>query len=102
MRRLHVIDDFDRMGGEVYFRGEKERFMHDPELREAFEAGCEHGYHKAMKEMDGGYNERTTHWGGQGGRDILYRGGRDGMNYRDDDDDMDYRRRRSSRTGRYM
>lgn len=54
---MHVIEDFDRMGGEIYFREDKERYMRDPELREAFEAGCEHGYRKAHKEM-GEYGER--------------------------------------------
>lgn len=98
MRRLHVIEDFDRMGGEVYFRGDKERFMRDPELREAYECGKKDGWREAMREAGDGYGERTTHWGGEGGRDILYRGDRrPGM-----DDDMDYRRRRSARTGRYI
>ena len=34
-------------------RGHDEEYM----LEMAFKKGCEHGYHKAMKEMEG-YNER--------------------------------------------
>ena len=32
MRRLHILRDFDRMGGEIYYREDK--FAHDPELLE--------------------------------------------------------------------
>lgn len=94
MRRMHIIDDYNRMGGEIYYKHDKERYMRDPELREAFEAGEECGYEKAMHKM-GGYNEKRYDDRGR----ILYREDRDW-----DDDDMDYgeRRRRSSRTGRYM
>lgn len=98
MRRIHVLEDFDRMGGEIYYREDKERYMRDPELREAFEAGCEHGYRKAMKEFGEDYSERRVY-----DRDgiIKYRD-HDRMN-RDWDDDMyDERRRRSARTGRYI
>lgn len=89
-----ISEPSHRIGGEIYYREEKERFMHDPELREAFEAGCEHGYYKAQKEM-GRYGERR-HYPVE---DII--------RYRHDDedwDDDDYmeRRRRSRRTGRYI
>lgn len=94
MRRMHVIEDFDRMGGEIYFREDKERYMRDPELREAFEAGCEHGYHKAHKEM-GEYGERR-HYPVE---DIIRYRHEDEW---DDDDMYDERRRRSRRTGRYI
>lgn len=81
----------------VFYR--KEKYEHDPELREAYEEGCEHGYKKAMREMESdGYHERrgnVTHYGA-GGR-ILYREEPEW----DDDGDVEYRRRRDSR-GRYM
>lgn len=96
MRRLHVIESFDRMGGEVYFREDK--YRHDPELLEAFEAGCEHGYHKAMEAFGEDYSERRVY-----DRDgiIKYRD-HDRMNRNWDDDMYDERRRRSARTGRYI
>lgn len=87
------MDEPDYMMGGILYRGDKERFMQDPELREAFEAGCKHGYHKAHKEMEE-YHERRMY------------GDHDGIiHYRDDrdwDDDYDERRRRSRRTGRYI
>lgn len=95
MRRLHVIESPEyRMGGEIYYREDKERYMRDPELREAFEAGCEHGYRKAHKEMDS-YHERKYD---RGGRILQYRN--DEKDW--DDDDYMERRSRSRRTGRYI
>lgn len=89
-----VSDDYDFIGGGIVYKENKAKYMRDPELREAFEAGEECGYEKAMRKM-GGYNERRYDDRGR----ILYREDRDW-----EDDDMDYgeRRRRSSRTGRYM
>lgn len=92
MRRLHVLEDFDRMGGEIYFKHSKEHYMQDPELREAFEAGCEHGYRKAMKAMDDDYSERRMY--DDRGRVIQYRDDREW-----DDDYNEWRRRRAN--GRY-
>lgn len=92
MRLRRIIQDYDRMGGEIYYR--KERYEHNPELLDAYECG----YEDAMREMSDGYHERrgnVTHYGA-GGR-ILYRRDDDRMY---DDDDVEYRRRRDS-MGRY-
>lgn len=91
MRRVRVFEDFDRMGGEIYYKHGKEHYMHDPELREAFEAGCEHGYEKAM----GHYGERR--YIDDRGRVIRYR---DEEHDREWDDYME-RRRRDGR-GRFI
>ena len=58
MRRMIVHDEPEhRMGGEVYYREEK--YMRDPELREAYECGRKQGWREAMIEAErGGYNER--------------------------------------------
>ncbi len=99
MRRLHVIDDPDFIGGGLFFRDKEEEYMRDPELYEAYKAGCKKGYKKAMKEMEDEYEERrATHWGGDGSRILYRRDDRDRMY--DDDDDIQWRRRRDSR-GRY-
>ena len=95
MRLRRIIDDYDRIGGEIYYR--KDKYKHDPELMEAYECGKKDGWREAMEESDG-YHERrgnVTHYGA-GGR-ILYREEPDW----DDDGDVEYRRRRDSR-GRYM
>lgn len=92
MRRIHVMEDFDRMGGEIYYREDK--YMHDPELRRAFKDGEECGYEKAMREIHGEYNERKII--DDRGRVIRYR-----EHDRDWDDDYMERRRRDGR-GRYM
>lgn len=82
----------------VFYR--KEKYEHDPELREAYEEGCEHGYKKAMREMEAdGYHERrgnVIHRGGDGSR-ILYREEPEW-----DDDDVEYRRYRRNRMGRFI
>lgn len=76
----------------VFYR--KEKYEHDPELMEAYEEGCEHGYKKAIREMEAdGYHERrgnVTRYGA-GGR-ILYREDPEW----DDDGEIVYRRRRDS------
>lgn len=95
MRRLHVIENFDRMGGEVYFREDK--YRHDPELLEAYKCGKKDGWREAMEEAQGGYSERRMY--DDRGRVIQYRDfGRDHILYRDHDgmmpDDYDERRRR--------
>lgn len=89
MRRIRIID-----GDGIYMRHES-KYMHDPELREAYKCGIEEGYEKAMREM--GYNERRDY-----DREFYPRGGygmRDDRDY--DRDDYSERRRRDSR-GRYM
>lgn len=107
MRRMHIISEPDYIAGGIVYREDKERYMRDPELREAFEAGCEHGYRKAHEEMGGdGYSERRMY--DDRGRVIQYRDfGRDHILYRDHDgmmpdDDYDERRHRSRITGRYI
>lgn len=62
MRKLHIIDSYDRMGGEVYYR-HADKYAHDPELREAYECGYKHGRKETYKEImeeqyGGGYHER--------------------------------------------
>lgn len=93
MRRVHVIDGYDRMGGEVYYREEK--FAHDPELREAYECGRKTGWREAMEESErrGGYHERLD-W-----RTMppMMRESDRGW----DDDEVSYRRGRDS-MGRYI
>ena len=92
MRLRRIIQDYDRIGGEIYYR--KERYEHNPELLDAYECG----YEDALHEMRDGYYERrgnVTHYGA-GGR-ILYRRDDDRMY---DDDDVEYRHRRDS-MGRY-
>lgn len=89
MRLRRIIDDFDRMGGEIYYR--KEKYKHDPELMEAYECGFADAMRKVYDED--GYHERrgnVTHYGGDGSR-ILYRHDDDRMW---DDGDVEYRRRR--------
>ena len=95
MRLRRIIQDYDRMGGEIYYR--KDDFIHDPELLEAYECG----YADALREMRDGYHERrgnVTHLGA-GGR-ILYRHDPEyDREMWDNDDDVEYRRRR--RNGRF-
>lgn len=89
------------MGG-IFYR--KEKYEKDPELMEAYEEGCEHGYEKAMREMGAdGYHERrgnTTHWGGDGSRILYRRDDRDRMY--DDEDDIQWRRRRRNSRGEFI
>lgn len=90
MRLRRIIDDYDRIGGEIYYR--KDKYKHDPELMEAYECGKKDGWREAMEESDG-YHERrgnVTHYGA-GGR-ILYREEPEW----NDDGDVAYRRRRDS------
>lgn len=55
MRKLHVIDNYDHAG--IYCREEK--YMHDPELRDAYECGKKAGWREAMEELEHGeYAER--------------------------------------------
>lgn len=96
MRLRRIIDDYDRIGGEIYYR--KDKYKHDPELMEAYECGKKDGWREAMEEVEG-YHERrgnVTHLGA-GGR-ILYRNDDDSEMW---DDEVEYRRRRDNR-GRYM
>lgn len=99
MRKLHVIDSYDRMGGEIYYREEK--YAHDPELREAYECGYKHGRKEAYKEiMEEQYGERRY---GRTYPPMMREHGRGGIDYREDDWDDDYsERRRRSSNGRYM
>ena len=95
MRLRRIIQDYDRMGGEIYYR--KERYEHNPELLDAYECG----YEDALREMRDGYHERrgnVTHYGA-GGR-ILYRHDPE-RDMWDDYDEVEYRRRRNAR-GRFI
>lgn len=95
MRLRRIIQDYDRMGGEIYYR--KGKYEHDPELLEAYECG----YEDALREMRDGYHERrgnVTHYGA-GGR-ILYRHDPE-RDMWDDYDEVEYRRRRDAR-GRFI
>lgn len=93
MRRLHVIDEPHRMGGEIYYREDK--FAHDPELLEAYHCGKKDGWREAMRESEheGHYAER--HYGHVGMPPM----------YREHDyiadDEPSYRRHRDS-MGRYV
>ena len=91
--RLRRIIEPDYAG--VFYR--KEKYEHDTELLDAYECG----YEDAMREMSDGYHERrgnVTHLGA-GGR-ILYRHNPEyDREMWDDDDDVEYRRRR--RDGRF-
>lgn len=85
---IHEGDDFGMRGG-------------DRELEEAYRKGCEHGYRKAMREMEGGMGFRES-------RDpVGYSGGSSRMGERFDYpsypymDEMGERRRRDYR-GRFM
>ena len=95
MRLRRIIDDYDRIGGEIYYR--KDKYKHDPELMDAYECG----YEDALREMRDDYHERrgnVTHYGA-GGR-ILYRHDPE-RDMWDDDDEVEYRRRRDAR-GRFI
>ena len=91
--RLRRIIEPDYAG--VFYR--KEKYEHDTELLDAYECG----YEDAMREMSDGYHERrgnVTHYGA-GGR-ILYRHDPEyDREMWDDDDVVEYRRRR--RNGRF-
>ena len=54
-RIFHIVDEADE-----YQRGYNQREPDDKMLERAFKEGCEHGYKKAMREVEG-YNERKTH-----------------------------------------
>ena len=54
-RIFHIVDEADE-----YQRRYNQREPDDKMLERAFKEGCEHGYKKAMREVEG-YNERKTH-----------------------------------------
>lgn len=84
---MHVIEDFDRMGGEIYYREDK--YAHDPELLEAYRCGKKDGWREAMQESER-YRERKYD---RDGRILQYR--RDDDEW-DDEDYMERRRRRAN------
>lgn len=88
-----MIEDYDRIGGEVYFREDK--FAHDPELLKAYKCGKKDGWREAMEEADS-YRERRVY-----DHDGIIKYRHDDYDDWDDDDYME-RRRRSRRTGRYI
>ncbi len=96
MRRMRIIDNPDYVGGGIFYRVH-EKFMHDPELREAFECGKKEGWREAMREVEReGFGQRNF--------PPMFRDDRDmPPMFRDEQDWRDYeeRRRRDSR-GRWM
>lgn len=66
---FQIMDDYDERGyGQRGGYGQRDD--DDKMLEKAFKEGCEHGYKKAMREMEG-YNER----GGRMGPRIHYKEG---------------------------
>lgn len=57
---FHITEDYDERS---YGRGYGQREDDDNHLEKAFKEGCEHGYKKAMREMEH-YNERGGKLGG--------------------------------------
>lgn len=91
MRRMVSITEPEFMGG-IYYKRNKEHFMHDPELREAFEEGYKCGRKEAYEEiMSEQYGERRYDDRSR----ILYR-----EHLPDDDMVYDERRRRRA-NGRF-
>lgn len=78
--RMRMFEDMDFVGGGIVYRHDKERYMRDPELREAYMCGRKEAYKEIMEEK---YGQRG------------------GMNYRDDDWEEYEERRRRDRYGRY-
>lgn len=60
---FHIIDEHEGYNERSYGHTSHE---HDEEhlLEKAFKEGCEHGYKKAMREMES-YNERGVRMGGR-------------------------------------
>ena len=56
MRRIYCIDEAE---------GYNQRESEDTLLEKAFKEGYEHGYRKAMKELEG-YNERKSYHSNEG------------------------------------
>ena len=94
MMRLKKIIDPDYAG--IFYRSDK---YHNDELNEAYECGRKDGWREAMEEAERYYERRgnETHIGA-GGR-ILFR--RHSDPYMEEDEDIEWRRRRDER-GRYM
>ena len=89
MRRLHVIDEPHRMGGEMYFR-HADKYAHDPELLEAYHCGVKQGWKEAMEELEsGGYHERNRY-----GRTLPPMMREHEREWDGDDEIVKYRRRR--------
>ena len=66
-RIFHIVDEADE-----YQRGYNQREPDDKMLERAFKEGCEHGYKKAMREVEG-YNERKTHSYNEGKKEKIER-----------------------------
>lgn len=74
---FHIMDEHDDKGYDYNERGYGQRgYEHhedeDKMLEKAFKEGCEHGYKKAMRDLEA-YNERGGRMGG--GSRIHYREG---------------------------
>lgn len=94
MRRVRIIDH-DGMN----FRHES--YMHDPDLREAYECGVKEGWRQAMEETYGGYGHRDYGRGGVGTHPMDFRHHPD-RQWRDEDIDPYMERRGRDSRGRYM
>lgn len=93
MRR--VIISGDEMG----FRHHEEKYLHDPELREAYECGRKQGWREAMEES---YGERNYGRGGNYNQRDMWR--EQPPMYRErpyEDDEMYEERRRRRANGRF-
>lgn len=53
-RMFKIIDEIEE------YKGYNQRESSDKMLEKAFKEGCEHGYKKAMREIEG-FNERKSH-----------------------------------------
>lgn len=61
---FHIIDEGEEMRRDYPTRGYNQRESEDKMLERVFKEGCEHGYKKAMREIEG-YNERKGHHYGE-------------------------------------
>ena len=95
MRRLHIIE-----GDDMGYRHNKEKYMYDPELREAYECGRKEAYKEIMEEQ---YGERNRNYGNGGGYNQRDMWREQPPMYRErpyEDDEYEERRRRRA-NGRF-
>lgn len=93
MRRLHIID-----GDDMGYRHNKEQYMYDPELREAYECGVKEGWRQAMEEQ---YGERNRNYGNGGGYNQRDMWREEPPMYRREEDPEYEERRRRRANGRF-
>lgn len=96
MRKLHIIDHDG-----IDYRHHEERYMQDPELRDAYECGYRKAYKEIMSEQYGGYGERGRDgYGERGGYNQRDMWREQPPMYRHEDEDYEERRRRRA-NGRF-